>query len=175
MKRSFLLVLSICCYIVATAQTTSFPADWKGNWKGELQWYKAGKADPEKVNMELRIYLAETPGQYDWHIIYGAIQQDSRPYLLKPVDSSGVHWVIDERNGIILDQYWVGNRFTGAFSVQQSTLVNSYYLEDNKLIVEFTGFGKKPVNTTGAGTDESPTVDSYQVRSYQKAILYRIN
>ena len=175
MKRSLLLVLLVYCYIAAPAQLSGFPAEWKGNWKGELQWYKAGKADPEKVNMELRIYPAETPGQYNWHIIYGTIEQDSRPYLLRPVDSSGVHWVIDERNGIILDQYWVANRFTGVFSVQQSTLVNCYYMEDNKLFVEFTSFGKKPVNSTGSGTEESPTVDSYQVRSYQKAILYRID
>jgi hypothetical protein len=175
MKRNGLLALLICFYFAGYSQTTSFPENWKGNWKGELHWYKAGKQEPEKVNMELRIHPADTPGHYTWHIIYGTAQQDSRPYLLKQTDTTGIHWVIDEKNGIMLDQYWVGDRFTGAFTVQQSTLINSYYMEDNKLIVEFTGIGKKPFRTTGAGTDESPTVDSYQVRSYQKAVLYRIN
>ena len=89
-------------------------------------------------------------------------------------DSAGIHWVIDEMNGIVLDQYWVANKFCGAFTVQNSTIINNYWIENGKLIVEFYSLSAKPVTTTGHGTEESPSVDSYKIGSYQKAILSKV-
>ena len=81
--------------------------------------------------------------------------------------------MIDENNGIVLDQYWIGNKFCGAFTVMGNTIVNNYWMENDKLMVEFYGIGAKPIATTGKGTEESPAVDSYKIGSYQKAILQR--
>jgi hypothetical protein len=83
----------------------------------------------------------------------------------------GTHWKIDERDGIILDQYWIGNRFCGAFTVEKTTILNSYWLEDGKLIAEFYSVSAKPVNTTGGQGKDTPLVDSYAARAYQKAVL----
>ena len=123
--------------------------------------------------MELRIHPADSINTWTWQIIYGSESEDNRPYNLIKKDSSGIHWIIDENDGIILDQYWVGNKFCGAFTVQNSTIMNSYWMEKNKLIVEFYNASAKPVATTGKGTEDSPKVDSYKVGSYQKAILTR--
>jgi len=54
-----------------------------------------------------------------------------------------------------------------------NTLLNSYWMEGDKLMIEFYSMGAKPIITTGKGTDESPAVDSYKMVSYQKAILLR--
>jgi hypothetical protein len=54
------------------------------------------------------------------------------------------------------------------------TIVNSYWREGAQLLVEFASFPSKSVRTSGAGTEESPTVESYHVRSYQKGILSRV-
>ena len=90
-----------------------------------------------------------------------------------PVDTTKGHWQIDERNGIIIDQYFIGNRFTSAFTVQTTTIVDSYWREGDKLIAEFYGLTAKPVTTSGNGTDDSPKVDSYETKSYQKAVMKR--
>ena len=158
---------------VSVNAQSSFPESWKGNWKGELQWFKTGKAEPQKVNMELRIHPTDSAGTWKWQIIYGAETKDNRPYLLIPKDTAGIHWAIDEKNGIVLDQYWVANKFCGAFTVMNNTIINNYWMEDDKLLIEFYSISAKPVATTGKGTEESPSVDSYKVGSYQKAILYR--
>lgn len=173
MKLVLFIVVTIFYTNTVLAQQDVFPKSWVGNWKGELQWYKTGKAEPQKVVMELRIHPAASSHQYTWQIIYGSVTDDNRPYLLIPKDSTGIHWAIDEQNGIILDQYWVANKFCGAFTVMNNTLLNSYWMEGDKLMIEFYSMGAKPIITTGKGTDESPAVDSYQMRSYQKAILLR--
>lgn len=156
------------------AQTNNFPQSWVGNWKGELQWFRNGKELPQRVNMELRIQPLSTNGEFSWHIIYGKETEDSRPYTLRPKDSTGIHWAIDEKNSIVLDQFWIGNKFCGAFTVLNSTILNSYWIENDKLIAEFYTIGSKPFNTTGKGTDEIPLVDSYKANSYQKAILSKV-
>ena len=158
----------------ANAQFDQFPKSWEGNWKGELSWFKTGSTVPQKVSMELSIHPADSAGCWTWQLIYGSESQDNRPYLLIPKDSTGVHWVIDEKNGIILDQYLVDAHFAGSFTVMNSTIYNNYFLENGKLMVEFYSYTAKPISSTGHDTAESPKVDSYRLGSYQKAILERI-
>ena len=174
MKNILFLLLGLSFSAMSQAQANlDFPKNWLGNWEGELSWYSGNSNSPKKVKMQLNIQPADTLGHYTWQLIYGEQSEDNRPYILKPVDASKGHWVIDERNGIALDQFWTGPVFSGAFSVQVSTIVNNYKLEKDRLIVEFFSLQTKAVRQSGNGTQESPHVDSYAVRSYQKAILKR--
>lgn len=173
MRKYFLSIFLAVCFCAA-AQTESFPKSWEGNWKGTLGWYRTGSDSAMKVNMELHISPLDTAGVWNWKIIYGTADKDSRPYQLIQKDDKGIHWVIDEQNGILLDQYWVNGKFCGAFTVMNSTIINSYWMEGENLIVEFYNIGAKPVNTTGKGDEEVPYVQSYAVGSYQKAVLSRV-
>ncbi|RYZ26359.1 MAG: hypothetical protein EOO10_15785 [Chitinophagaceae bacterium] len=166
-----------CCLFFCTHLSfgqISFPQSFIGHWEGTLNWYQAGKKVPQKVKMQLIIRPADSSNTYTWQIIYGAKGEDNRPYILRPADTAKGHWQIDERNGIIIDQYFIGNRFTSAFTVQTTTIVDSYWREGEDLVAEFYGLTAKPVNTSGAGTEDSPKVDSYGTKSYQRAILKRI-
>ncbi len=150
-----------------------FPQSWTGNWKGELSWYQGTVKEPKKVPMELRIQPTDSIGTWSWQIIYGSETKDNRPYKLIAKDTAKGHWIIDENNGILLDQFLIAGKFSGAFTVQNSTIVNSYWMEKDKLVVEFHSISAKPLATTGKGNDDSPFVDSYKMNSYQKAILVR--
>lgn len=167
---SFLLVLLLSL----TVKAQRFPADFVGNWKGEMVWYQQGKAEPKTFAMQLRIQPANTTGAYSWQIIYGEEGKDNRPYVLKPIDTTSGHWVVDEGNGIVLDQYWIGYKLNGVFSVSGTTILNSYWLESGQLHVEFVSMPVKPLARTGAGTDDSPFVDSYHVKSIQRGVLKRV-
>jgi len=170
MKKFFLSCCFFIACIFAHAQN-NFPEQFIGHWQGELKWYQQGKKDPQKVKMQLIILPADTLGQYTWQIIYGEDNKDYRPYFLKLVDTAKGHWQIDERNGIILDQYWLGNKFSSAFTVKNSTIIDSYWLEKGKMMVEFFSISAKPVSTTGGTSEDIPPVESYSVKSYQKAVL----
>lgn len=151
-----------------------FPRQFAGHWQGQVEWHRQGRDTPQKVTMQLIIGPTDTANQYSWKIVYGDGGEDTRLYTLKLVDTARGHWMVDEHNGILLDQYWIGNKLYAGFSVGGTTVVNSYWREGKHLVVEFASFPTKPVRTSGAGTEESPTVESYAVRSYQKAILSRV-
>jgi hypothetical protein len=55
-----------------------------------------------------------------------------------------------------------------------STIFNNYQIKNGKLAVEFFSISAKPVATTGKGNEEAPFVDSYGIKSYQKAVLSRV-
>lgn len=171
--KTFITAVLLFFAVVTYAQSSTFPQTWAGNWKGELEWYKTGNHEPQKVSMELRIQPTDSINTWTWQIIYGSETKDNRAYKLIVKDISKAHWLIDENNGIVLDQFWVGNKFCGAFTVMGNTIVNTYWLENDKLVAEFYSFNAKSIATTGKGTDESPHVDSYKIGSYQKAVLTR--
>ena len=170
MKIIVAVVFLLSAYSV---KAQNFPADWLGHWKGELNWYQGANKEPKKVPMQLSIQPTDSSHRFSWNLTYGADAVDTRPYTLMAVDSSKGHWRIDENNGIVLDQYRVADKLSGAFTVQSSTIINNYWLENGQLHVEFYNISARPVAVTGLGTNESPSVSSYQVKSYQKAILSR--
>jgi hypothetical protein len=174
MKKLLLLCIGLALSVLSQAQTLPrFPQDWLGHWVGELSWYSANKPGVQKVKVQLIIQPADTTGHYTWQLIYGEKQEDNRPYVLKPVDASKGHWVVDERNGILLDQYSIGNVAVGAFSIQGATIMNSYQLEKDRMIMEFHSMLSQPIRQSGGGSTGVPPTDSYKVTSFQKAILKR--
>jgi hypothetical protein len=169
-----ILFLFFLAFTFGAAAQKGFPATFVGHWQGEIAWYRQGAAEPRKFKMQLLIQPTDSAGRYTWKIIYGEKGEDTRPYELKAVDTATGHWMVDEKNGILLDQYFIGGKLYSVFSVGGTTIVNSYWREGDRLAVEFASFPAKAVRTSGAGTEESPTVESYAVRSYQKGILARV-
>jgi hypothetical protein len=162
-----------CCFFILSGSCfgQSFPSSFIGNWEGTLCWYQQGKQEPKKVKMRLNIQPTDTADHYTWQIVYGENAEDNRPYLLKPVDKSAGHWVIDERSGIVLDQYLISNKFGGAFTVGNSTIINHYWRKGKKLYVEFYSITAESVSKTGGTSADVPPVSSYGVKSYQLGVL----
>lgn len=174
-KVVYLLCLSLLSSTIGVAQSQSFPASIAGKWKGTMQWIVSGKA-AKTFSMQLRIHNTDSAGCYTWQIIYGDDEKDNRPYLLKPVDTAKGHWLIDERNGILLDGFVHGNAFHGAFTVQGNTIVDNYVLlPDGRLQVEFFSLKLDEKRKSGNGTEDSPEVSSYPIRSYQTGILNKLS
>ena len=164
------IALVLLLFLSLNSLGQNFPESFVGKWEGKLNWYPSGKP-MQTVSMQLFIFPDKNTGHFRWSLKYGEGGTDNRPYTLKAVDSVKGHWCIDEHNGIILDQYWLGNKLQGVFTTGNSTIVNTYYIEAGKLIVEFISINAKPVSTTGKGTEEIPSVHSYFVKSYQRAVL----
>ncbi len=168
MKKIILVTAFSISLCFARAQ--NFPSDFEGHWQGELQWFKPGNAKAQRVNMQLIIQKTDTAGTWQWQLVYGEQNKDNRPYLLKAVDTAKGHWVIDERNGILLDHFWVGNRLAGAFTVEHTTIINAFRREGDAILVEFYSTGSKEIRSSG-GSGAIPPVSSYQAKAYQFAVL----
>lgn len=171
-----ILTLFFSCICLATAaqdrRDPVFPGDFTGHWKGTLLWYPSDKP-VQSVEMQLIIQPLDTPGRYSWKMVYGKPGEDERPYTLLTVDSTKGHWVVDEHNGILLDGYWRGKRFTSVFSVQGSVITEVMWLENDALQVEFIMHTEVPVRESGGSSPDSPKAKSFPLRGYQRATLYR--
>jgi hypothetical protein len=146
-----------------------------GNWKGEMVWTPNSNKPAQKVPVQLKIQkIKDSTNQYTWQITYGDKSEDIRPYILKKIDTLPKHWVIDEQNGIVLDSYFMQGKLIGAFSVNGITIVDNYWIENDSLHFEFISYSTEPSTTTGKGTEDSPTVNVYQIKSYQKGVLKKV-
>lgn len=176
MKQWMALVFALCCALQSAAQSTraaEYMAPWIGHWKGELMWQV--RADSvQKVEMHLVIAPLDSVGHYTWNLVYGADQTDNRGYTLKAVDVERGHWIVDENNGIVIDQFLIGNTFTSAFEVMGSTIVDVFELEGATMHVRFFSYGSQPTRVSGLGTEEIPTVNSFAMRSVQSVVLHKL-
>jgi hypothetical protein len=46
--KLILIIVAVLSSVSMVAQSKSFPKEWEGNWKGELQWFKTGKSNLRK-------------------------------------------------------------------------------------------------------------------------------
>lgn len=174
MNKVIVILFFILLYNTSFSQTQKiFPQSFIGKWKGKLQWMVAGKPT-QTFTMQLNILPTDTANQYTWQIIYGDNGKDNRPYILKPIDTAKGHWIVDEKDGIILDSYIHGNCLHGAFTVQSNTILDNYCVTGNKMSVEFFTIKLGDKKQSGKGTADIPFVDSYRVGSYQSGVLTKL-
>ena len=154
-------------FAVQGQDAVSFPAAFVGKWQGQLHWYADGKV--QQVPVQLHIAATDS-GFYHWQLQYGTEGNDVRPYALLPVDAAAGHWRMDERNSIVLDCWWKGNKLHSVFSLNQVTIMATYWLQQGNLYLEYTSFGRNAITHSG-GTGIAPAVESYKVLSRQHAVL----
>ena len=154
----------------------SFPHDWLGYWSGKLNIYNsAGLSD--QITMALDISKTDSIGLYNWTIIYGTDSTaQRREYQLKEIDSQIGHYLIDEKNGILIDAFLIQNELNSIFEVMGNTLIISYALKNSELQFTVKVFPSKEKRISGDieyETQEIPTVKSFELKSVQTAKLYK--
>ncbi|MGE3726459.1 MAG: hypothetical protein AB7I41_12955 [Candidatus Sericytochromatia bacterium] len=161
--------------VVAASNSRSnfrFPEDWKGFWQGSCtNTGPGGQQTYAPVQMNLTI-LPQKSNHWQWKIEYISNEKQVRDYLLKPVDASQGHWLIDENNGILLDNFSIhGGLILEAFSVGK-TLIHGRHqrLEGNLLKVELSSYHLQGDRKSGA---EPYPVSSLKLLSLQDCNLKR--
>ena len=154
----------------------TFPHDWLGYWVGDLYIYNE-QGLKQILPMALDNSVTDFSGQYTWAIIYGTDSiAGRRDYILNEVDISIGHYVVDEKNGILLDAHLIDNELISVFEVMGNTVSSTYKREGENMIFEIMMFKSDHTNITGdtiIGTDTIPPVKSYKPVIRQKAVLKR--
>ncbi len=161
-----------------TAKSSVFPDDWLGYWEGDLNIYKeSGKT--MTIPMALDNATTDQDSVWTWAIIYG---EDTiagrRDYQLKTIDASKGHYVVDEKNSILLDAFLLDNNLISTFKVAGNYLHSSYELVNGKMHFTIHFFPEKEVRITGDTIhdgEDIPAVYSYKNTVYQTAILTKKN
>lgn len=151
-----------------------FPQDWQGSWQGQCSnTGPAGVQTYAPVTMTLTIQPKTRAANSDWQwrIEYRSPQENQvRDYTLKAVDAAKGHWLIDEHNGILLDNFMVTPQLVmEQFSVGQTLLMGRHeLLNDKQIKVELTSFSLQGARNSGA---EPYPVSSFKLLSLQSCLL----
>lgn len=129
--------------------------------------------------MQLHI-LPIDDSTYTYTIIYGEdLEAGKRDYLLRAKDPANNHWVIDEQDGILLDNFYLGGVLHGPFSVMGTMLNSTLEKRGEDLYYSITSGPEEPINTSGTEMEENGEtttieVKAFGVRNHQRARLTKM-
>ncbi|MCX6368204.1 MAG: hypothetical protein NTX57_16090 [Armatimonadetes bacterium] len=138
------------------------PKAWHGVWRGSLTLRPPLKNFPETPAMELRI----TPKEKDtcsWVLAYSG--QPERRYELQGFADKPGTFILDEKNGILLDAVLENNELLTAFEVEGRLLLTRYVLIASGIQYETRTFQR--------GELGPHKVASWKSQSLQSALLKR--
>ncbi|MBD2496622.1 hypothetical protein [Nostoc sp. FACHB-280] len=178
LKRSFFvgLLMSLLTFIsisnipTAALSSNSFPQTWQGTWSGTL-YDRTVSGKSHTVPMKLRIKLiSQDPIRYTWQITYGTgSEKQVRNYELVAKNQSTGHFAIDEKDGTVIDTWWLGEKLYSQFRVENLLLSTQCQLQDNQLRYELVVY--QSLSELEPNSTEKSTFESYQLRSIQSATL----
>ncbi len=150
----------------------NFPVDWSGKWRGDLKVY-SGLGLQYTIKMELHLIPQENSENYDYTIIYDSPERfDKRLYELIVVDQSQGLYLLDEKNTILIESYFMGGKWFQRFDVVENLLVCSIEQIGNQLVWEITSGKTEAISTSGdTSLEDIFEVNTYPVGVYQKAVL----
>jgi len=180
-RYSFVVFLMIISVFTANGQEIksnqhrSFPDEWLGVWEGTLHIYKHQKI-LQSIPMSLENLRTDSADIFQWVIIYGEDKVNGkRDYILKTIDKAKGHYVVDEKNGILIDAYLFENKLISNFEVMGNQLTSIYERRDDQLIFEIIVNKSTPTQVSGNiktdGKEDIPEVKSFPLIGYQKAVL----
>jgi len=165
------IILAIAL-IPGDAPKPTLPTDWDGEWKGKLQIMPLNGEKHETV-MELHIAPMKVGKGYSWKIIYGeGKKQQARNYELIPQEKAN-HFVIDEKNGLLIDSFLVGSTMHSQFQVADSLIPVRYELKGEILTFSLASYATKDARTTKLAKGEFDAIafklEAVQVAELRKA------
>jgi hypothetical protein len=171
--RYFLLLFTLLHFAGLQGQDDTFPAAWQGIWQGDLV-ISTAQGEQQRVPMELHI-MPVADSTYTFSIIYGEPSpENTRPYLLYPQDRTQGHYVVDEQNEILLDDFLINGKLYSRFEVMGSLLLTTLEKQGDHLIYEIIAGPLEPFRTTGDAMvdgEEIPPVNGYKINVQQRAEL----
>ena len=175
MKKYIFLLLILSPFFSLQAQDSNFPKAWEGIWKGELTAYTANNTIKMKIPMELHILPIDST-KWTWKIVYSFKDKpkDERNYELIIKEKAKGHYAIDEKDGIILDSYYIHDTFFSSFAVEGTEIISKDHLEGKNLVYEMIEKKTKEIAVTGGTSKDVLPVSSFEVTGYYKAVLKRV-
>ncbi len=148
----------------------AFPSGWEGDYEGELEIMGADRV-AMRAGMNLSIHPTDATDRWTWVMQYEG--QPAREYELVVVNDAIGHYRIDEKNSIVIDGRLMGDTFLSPFGMESTMLSAKYQIVPEGIRFEIVTTSLDPISPSKAEGD-MPTVVSYPVQGYQRALLHRL-
>ncbi|MEM1322007.1 MAG: hypothetical protein AAGG75_17235 [Bacteroidota bacterium] len=159
----------------AAMSKPTFPADWVGNWIGELGIYR-GTQLLQSIPMEMTISAPDSTGRLDWKTSYKGDRPVDKPYNLLTIDKALGRYLVDENNSIKIETFLFDNKLVSWYEVQGTIIMASHELRGEELVFEILAGSDKPASVTGNTVvkgDSIPAVTTWPINVMQRGILTR--
>ena len=155
-----------------------FPDDWLGYWEGEVEIHDVNGLK-QKIPIALDHQKTETLGTYIWAIIYGEdTVAGRRQYYLKDIPEESGHYVVDEKNTILLDHYYINGHLYSQFEVMGTHITSIMYKEGDEMHFDIISSQFEPIrinrDTIYLG-EEIPEVKGFKTLRLQTSVLHKKN
>jgi len=177
LETIFLVTFLLFTTIASTQidDSLDFPEKWQGEWAGELV-ISSAEGELQRLSMMLKI-LPLNDSTHTYTIVYGEESEETtRPYYLVERDQAIGHYILDENNGIMIDDFYINNKLYSRFEVMGNLLLATLEQREGKLVYEIISGSLIPISMTGdtiIDSEEIPPVHSYNIRVQQRALLTR--
>jgi hypothetical protein len=167
-----LVLLSSAILPSDTPAKPALPVEWHGRWTGTLKITPVA-GDAQETQMELLIEPIKDSKAYRWRIIYGDPKtKPARNYELIPQEKAN-HFVIDEKNGLLIDSWLVGSKMHSQLQVGDSIIPVRYERKGDLLVFSLAVYSTKDARTTKLGKGEMEAkafrLESVHVAELRKA------
>lgn len=147
-----------------------FPEDWLGTYSGSLQAYRAG-SNQNMYPSEVILNIAATTdsNRWEWSSVYimdGREPIEKKYYIIQPDTLGPTQYIMDEDNGIFIDQHLYGNTFTGAYTVNGQFFTVTYTKIKDELLYELNVYNSSP--TASVEIEEGFEVGRIQMTTVQR-------
>ena len=150
----------------------ALPSAWEGTWKGVCQLDRTDGTRCEFA-MELRIASPDSAGIRSWRIVYqDGLWRQEREHSLEPVLEDASHLVLDQGNGVQVDQYLVGDVLHAQQQLPGALIASRFELCEAGIEVEMVAYRVADARSS-ASHGKSMRVRSFGVRSVQRGRLVR--
>jgi len=177
----FILLLTYSCVSKKTfnqeaedarIESISFPEDWTGLWKGDLKIY-SGLGLQDQLKMELIIEPIVNSENFTFTIVYDTgLDLTKRNYELIVVDKDQGLFLVDEKNTIMIESYFMGGKWFQRFEVAGNMLICTIEMQNKNLVWEITSGKSEKISTSGDENIEGILpVNTYPFGVYQRAVL----
>ena len=153
----------------ATDTRATLPDNWNGVWRGEIEVLVDGKRQ-HRATMELRVQKLGDDGAKSWTIQYSG--QPPRLYEIRPAPDAKGRFIVDEKDGTLLEDQLIGNILHSVFSLGDVLLTSRFENRGEEITVEIATFAFDATKLRDA-LNSPAKATSYSFRSIQRGILRR--
>ena len=143
------------------ANVEKFPESWLGTYKGNMYILRAKSDKVDTVDVTFEFLATKKEKRWIYRMTYhspkyGDIVKDYE--LIKPDSLAKNSYLLDEKDGIFIEEVLMGNTLYSSFSVAKSRIVSVLRKENNELFLEIYSSKDQSSLTTQNKADKAENI-----------------
>jgi hypothetical protein len=167
MKTTFVILFLSISYFSIGQDGCKFPDSWLGTYEGDMYILRAHSERIDTVDVIFEFLATNQEKRWTYRMTYkspkyGDIVKDYE--IIKPDSLAKNVYLLDEKDGIYIEEVLMGNTLYSAFSVAGSRLVSVLRKEEDELFLEIFSSKDKSTLTSKNKADKPENV--FEVKSF---------